>query len=68
MFGKEKKKDILNNRDFFSLQKFPDLRFKYVEEESPEDFFVPYVWSLLKRKIYWNPDELSLKSGAFLET
>ena len=50
------------------MQKFPDLRFKYVEEESPEDFFVPYVWSLLKRKIYWNPDELSLKSGAFLET
>ncbi len=28
------------------LKKFPDLKFKYVEEEQPEDFFVPYIWSL----------------------
>lgn len=50
----------------FFLQKFPDLRFKYVEEEQPEDFFVPYTWSLLKNQIYWNPDKISLR-GAFLE-
>lgn len=30
------------------LKKFPDLKFKYVEEEQPEDFFVPYVWTLGK--------------------
>jgi len=48
------------------LKKFPDLRFKYVEEEQPEDFFVPYTWSLIKNKIYWNPDKISLR-GAFLE-
>ena len=47
-------------------QKFPDLRFKYVEEEQPEDFFVPYTWSLIKSKIYWNPDKISLR-GAFLD-
>lgn len=32
-----------------SLQKFPDLKFKYVEEDSPEDFFIPYVWSLVTK-------------------
>jgi len=33
---------------FFAVcfQKFPDLKFKYVEEEQPEDFFVPYIWTL----------------------
>jgi hypothetical protein len=30
------------------LKKFPDLKFKYVEEEQPEDFFVPYIWTLGK--------------------
>ncbi|KAK4883863.1 hypothetical protein RN001_000134 [Aquatica leii] len=29
------------------LTKFPDLKFKYVEEEQPEEFFIPYVWSLV---------------------
>jgi hypothetical protein len=23
-----------------------DLKFKYVEEEEPEDFFLPYIWGL----------------------
>jgi hypothetical protein len=31
---------------FFFEKKYPDLKFKYVEEEQPEDFFVPYVWNL----------------------
>jgi len=30
-----------------SLQKFPDLKFKYVEEDAPEEFFIPYVWMLV---------------------
>ncbi|EAT37306.1 AAEL010689-PA [Aedes aegypti] len=29
------------------LRKFPDLKFKYVEEDAPEEFFIPYVWSLV---------------------
>ncbi|XP_043232636.1 dymeclin-like [Amphibalanus amphitrite] len=29
------------------LKKFPELKFKYVEENEPEDFFIPYVWSLV---------------------
>nr|XP_038025587.1 dymeclin-like isoform X2 [Anas platyrhynchos] len=29
------------------LRKFPELKFKYVEEEQPEEFFIPYVWSLV---------------------
>jgi len=29
------------------LKKFPELKFRYVEEEQPESFFVPYVWSMV---------------------
>ena len=49
-----------NNLQFSILQKFPDLKFKYVEEEQPEDFFVPYVWTLVARRIYWNPKSIKL--------
>ncbi|KIH56071.1 hypothetical protein ANCDUO_13753 [Ancylostoma duodenale] len=28
------------------LAKFPELRFRYVEDENTVDFFVPYVWRL----------------------
>lgn len=37
---------IISNIHFI-FQKFPDLKFKYVEEEKPEEFFGPYVWSLV---------------------
>ena len=33
------------------LTKLPDLKFKYVEEDKPEDFFIPYVWSLAQNKM-----------------
>ena len=33
------------------LTKLPDLKFKYVEEDKPEDFFIPYVWSLAQNKL-----------------
>uniref|UniRef100_A0A8D8Y697 Dymeclin n=2 Tax=Cacopsylla melanoneura TaxID=428564 RepID=A0A8D8Y697_9HEMI len=38
------------------LKTFPELKFKYVEEERPEEFFIPYVWSLVIRyaPLYWN--------------
>ncbi|CAH0716886.1 unnamed protein product, partial [Brenthis ino] len=37
------------------LKKFPDLKFRYVEEDRPEEFFTPYVWALISScgNIYW---------------
>ncbi|XP_013136748.1 PREDICTED: dymeclin [Papilio polytes] len=37
------------------LKKFPDLKFRYVEEERPEEFFTPYVWGLISScgGVYW---------------
>ncbi|KAH9283865.1 Dymeclin [Echinococcus granulosus] len=32
-----------------TLKEFQELKFKYVEEESPDEFFIPYVWSLVYR-------------------
>jgi len=29
------------------LRTFPELRFSFEKEASPEDFFVPFVWSLI---------------------
>ncbi|TPP59929.1 Dymeclin [Fasciola gigantica] len=47
-----------------NLRKFPDLKFKYVEEESPDDFFIPYVWSVVLRQsgIAFRADQLRLFS------
>ncbi|XP_048389394.1 dymeclin isoform X4 [Stegostoma tigrinum] len=45
------------------LKKFPELKFKYVEEEQPEEFFVPYIWSLAfnsTAELYWNPQQVQL--------
>ncbi|XP_030624147.1 dymeclin isoform X1 [Chanos chanos] len=45
------------------LKKFPELKFKYVEEDQPEDFFIPYVWSLVFSSgvgLYWNPQGIEL--------
>ncbi|XP_046665621.1 dymeclin [Homalodisca vitripennis] len=38
------------------LKKFPELKFKYVEEDKPEEFFIPYVWSLVSQlsNMYWD--------------
>lgn len=40
------------------LQKFPDLKFKYVEEDQPEEFFIPYVWALVSQEsvLHWTND------------
>jgi hypothetical protein len=42
------------------LKKFPELKFKYVEEEQPEDFFVPYVWTLVYKScnLYWSSESI----------
>ncbi|XP_051961999.1 LOW QUALITY PROTEIN: dymeclin-like [Xyrauchen texanus] len=45
------------------LKKFPELKFKYVEEEQPEDFFIPYVWSLVFNSgvgLHWNSQGIEL--------
>ncbi|CAH8823587.1 unnamed protein product [Trichobilharzia szidati] len=39
-----------NTQRSCNLKKFPDLKFKYVEEESPDEFFIPYVWSVVLRQ------------------
>ncbi|XP_062340680.1 dymeclin isoform X1 [Osmerus eperlanus] len=47
------------------LKKFPDLKFKYVEEDQPEDFFIPYVWSLVFNSgvgLHWQPQGIELFS------
>ena len=44
------------------IQKFPELRFRYVEEDQPEEFFVPYVWSLIYHhsRLYFNSSRVQL--------
>lgn len=44
------------------LKKFPELKFKYVEEDEPEEFFIPYVWTLVYQAsgLYWDPTYITL--------
>ncbi|KAI7694011.1 Dymeclin, partial [Sarcoptes scabiei] len=44
------------------MKRFPELMFRYVEDEQPEDFFIPYIWSLVFRcsDIYWNSQNILL--------
>ncbi|KAK9817010.1 hypothetical protein WJX72_008242 [[Myrmecia] bisecta] len=46
------------------LRQFQELRFTYEEETSPEDFFVPYIWSLVvgNTTIPWNGHAIALFS------
>ncbi|XP_063723494.1 dymeclin-like isoform X2 [Symsagittifera roscoffensis] len=45
-----------------NLHKFPELKFRYCEEEAPEDFFIPYIWSIAYRNsgIFWNLEFITL--------
>ena len=43
---------ILRQNLFHRLNRLPDLKFKYVEEEEPEEFFIPYVWTLATEVIW----------------
>ena len=42
-----------NQLIFFVLvsikQKYPELKFRYVEDDQPEEFFQPYIWTLVYR-------------------
>jgi len=44
------------------LNRLPDLKFKYVEEEEPEEFFIPYVWTLATQRMHWSEDNMRLFS------
>lgn len=46
------------------LRKFPELKFKYVEEEQPEEFFIPYVWNVVCQSalLHWNAENIKLFS------
>ncbi|CAH0550083.1 unnamed protein product [Brassicogethes aeneus] len=46
------------------LTKFPDLKFKYVEEDQPEEFFIPYVWALVSQQsvLHWTSDDSPILS------
>ncbi|XP_063990178.1 dymeclin [Diachasmimorpha longicaudata] len=46
------------------LRKFPELKFRYVEEEQPEEFFIPYVWSVVCQGalLYWSAKNIKLFS------
>ncbi|CAG8707753.1 24924_t:CDS:10 [Cetraspora pellucida] len=41
------------------LKEFPDLKFQYEEESESQEFFCPYVWSLIHRHtwIYWDEEK-----------
>ncbi|CAI8033480.1 Dymeclin [Geodia barretti] len=43
------------------LRVFPELKFRYVEEAQPEEFFVPYVWTLVHKNspLYWQQFHVS---------
>jgi len=45
-----------------SLKVYPQLKFKYMEEEAAEEFFVPYIWSIIYKSsfLYWNKTNISL--------
>ena len=44
------------------IKLFTELRFTYEEEAHPEEFFVPYVWSLVctHSGIPWDPAAIAL--------
>eukprot|EP00794_Sanderia_malayensis_P019458 gene19458-21381_t len=55
------RKEIMNvPHDHF--KKFPELRFKYMEEDEPEEFFVPYVWSVVYKSscLFWDLNKIAL--------
>merc|ERR1719220_2970617 len=70
----QKDNDYLLNSDNFkchvtcSLKTFPrrfllsrpltDLKYNYIQEDNPEDYFIPYIWHLTYKtcRIYWKPE------------
>lgn len=44
------------------LKKLPNLKFRYVEEDHPEEFFLPYCWTLVYAgsTIYWIAEKICI--------
>ncbi|KAF9101041.1 hypothetical protein BGX27_000123 [Mortierella sp. AM989] len=44
------------------MKAFPDIKFEYEEEEQANEFFCPYVWSLLYRNtfVYWDEEKAKI--------
>ena len=47
----------------FFMQQFPELKFRYVEEDQPDEFFIPYVWSLVFHHsgLHWDGERVKLQ-------
>ncbi|KAI4467070.1 dymeclin [Holotrichia oblita] len=48
------------------LTKFPELKFKYVEEDQPEEFFIPYVWALVSQQsmLHWSTEGAAILTAS----
>lgn len=46
------------------MQVFPELRFRYVEEDQPEEFFIPYIWTLVLKSLGLHWDNGKIKFTA----
>ena len=46
------------------LQVFPELKFRYVEEDQPEEFFIPYVWTMVFKAsmLYWDNKKIQFST------
>ncbi|KAF9335920.1 hypothetical protein BGZ91_010265 [Linnemannia elongata] len=44
------------------MKTFPDIKFQYEEEEQSNEFFCPYVWSLIYRNtfVYWDEEKAKI--------
>eukprot|EP01116_Phalansterium_solitarium_P001835 TRINITY_DN11658_c0_g1_i1.p1 TRINITY_DN11658_c0_g1~~TRINITY_DN11658_c0_g1_i1.p1 ORF type:complete len:667 (+),score=182.72 TRINITY_DN11658_c0_g1_i1:1116-3116(+) len=53
------------------LTPFQHFKFKYEEEENPDDFFSPYVWSIIYQwagaSLHWKSDKIALFSVADID-
>ncbi|CAI8054037.1 Dymeclin [Geodia barretti] len=52
------------------LRVFPELKFRYVEEAQPEEFFVPYVWTLVHKNspLHWQQFHVSCSPSSSSST
>ena len=44
------------------LRRFPEQKYKYCEEQEPDEFFIPYIWTLIYRNsgLYWQHSKIKL--------
>ena len=44
------------------LRHFPEQKYKYCEEQEPDEFFIPYIWTLIYKHsgLYWQHSKIKL--------